>query len=105
MVEVGADRVLDGAASREPGRLELLQIMAPLRPRRCPLAKIGGTLDGEDVNEALPVGPAGGFAVQFGHGGCHGSPPYRRATLTGAVCASPRSAAAPSVRANTACCR
>src|SRR5207249_2396601 len=101
---VGADRVLDGAASREHGRLELLQITAPLRQRRWPLAKTGGTLDGEDVSEALPVEPAAGVRTPFGHRGCHWSAPYRRATLTDAPCASARSVAAPMMREKTAWC-
>ena len=36
---------------------------------------MGGTLDDEDVAEALPVGPAAGIWIQFRHGGCHGSAP------------------------------
>src|SRR6185503_624379 len=61
-------------------------------------------IHGDGLRCTPPVGPAGGFAFQFGHGGCHWSAPYRRATLTDAVCASPRSVAAPMMRENTAWC-
>jgi hypothetical protein len=39
MAEVRVDRFLDGAASREHCCLELLEITAPLRQRRWPVAK------------------------------------------------------------------
>src|ERR1043165_1086563 len=57
----------------------------------------GGRETGKAAADDNDVIHAGGFAFQFGHGGCHWSAPYRRA-LIDAVYASPRSFAAPMMR-------
>jgi hypothetical protein len=74
MAEVGVDCFLDGARRASIAALNFFRSLRRFVSDG-PLAKMGGTLDGQDVDEALPVGPAAGVRTHFGHGGCHWSAP------------------------------